>query len=184
MGELVRPLGAQRGGDEDQRPPRRTTVEQFSDDETRLDGLAEPHVVGEKHARTEPTNHGKHRLELMRDEVDAASTGTAEHPWMLRCGKKGAPVPAPFLRTDPTQRAHAINPFHVIEGRNHTLGARSVVRAGTFQRNQGAWSLILNVDHAPALASNAHVIPDARMVRIKLLVQRRICHVGRHDPLR
>ena len=74
--ELVLPLGAKAGRAQDQRPDRVGPGAQVGENQASLDGLAEPHFVGQQQAHGSPGARQR-GFELVLEQIDAGTRGSA-----------------------------------------------------------------------------------------------------------
>ncbi|MBV8557731.1 MAG: hypothetical protein JO116_19375 [Planctomycetaceae bacterium] len=85
---LVPPLDLERGRADDEDPPCPVPDDQLEDDEPRLDGLAQPHVVGDQQADPGHLDGPDHGVELVVLDVDARAERGLE---VFQVGRRSSP---------------------------------------------------------------------------------------------
>ena len=161
--ELLHPLIAQAGGRDDENTVGNTPCSQFGDDDACLDGLTEADFVGQQYARTEATNDGQCRLELVRHDVDAGVSHGSQRSGRRVVGKEGAAGAPPCARRRETRARVGGEHVDIVEGREH-LSLDDAVRRRAGQRDELTILVRANVNDAPARSADANPLRDLHRV--------------------
>ncbi|OPZ41969.1 MAG: hypothetical protein BWY94_02264 [Actinobacteria bacterium ADurb.BinA094] len=150
---LVAPLQAQRGRREDQHPPYASADQELAQNQSRLDGLAQSHVVGEQQVDARHAQRLEQRHELVVLDLDRPMERAADGQPLERSravgveeGHGGGPARGAQHRVE-VGGGHGAGAHRVGEGRGrqHT-GARALDLPDQLLLGWGLVVLVLDVD--------------------------------------
>ena len=135
LGQLLAPLISQPGRRDDEHAVRRAERPQLRHDQSRLNRLAQAHIVREQHARAEAANHRQRRLELMRQEVDSRQARAPQRAGGRIGGDERPAGASPqTTRTSLEARTTALDALDNVERRQNAAFDPVVRRSKTHER--------------------------------------------------
>ena len=152
---LDQPLVEQRLGRDHQHPLRSARQQHPMQDQSGLDGLAEPDLVGQEHARGIASGHLGRNLELMRDQPDpCADQAPRRRARLAHPQEPGPPAQIePMIRVEPPGHETLMRPVE----------PEPVVQLGFVKRDDGAVRLFT------AIGEKARVARDREDQKIPTL---------------